>query len=143
VSSDGKVLFGRKDPNRGGVYLDCWHVPGGGIDAGETREQALVREVLEETGLDIENAWIVLIDDTGRGESTKQRPGQPDVLVKMTFAVYKVVLPVASSTVRLLPSDDLINLKWFKADEIQGLRLTPPARAYVDTHGIDWLIKQQ
>lgn len=143
VSADHKVLFGRKDPAKPSVYADCWHVPGGGIDTGETREQALAREVQEETGIDIATAQIVLIDDTGQGESVKQRPGQPDVLVKMTFAVFKVALPVVAGDIELKQGDDLIDLAWFAVDEVRGLQLTPPARAYVDLHGTDWLITQQ
>lgn len=142
VSADNRVLFGRKDPTKGGVYVDCWHVPGGGIDAGETREQALAREVHEETGIDISEANIVLVDDTGRGESIKQRPGQPDVLVKMSFAVYKVVLPITSGDVQLAQGDDLINLTWLGVDELRDLHLTPPAQAYFERHGTDWLIQQ-
>ena len=33
---------------------DIWMVPGGGIEEGENAEQAAIREVKEETGLDIE-----------------------------------------------------------------------------------------
>lgn len=29
-SADGKLLMGKKDPTKGGVYSDCWHIPGGG-----------------------------------------------------------------------------------------------------------------
>ena len=46
------------DPAKG-----MWAVPGGKIQPGETMQQALVREIKEETGLDIEVGDIVFVFD--------------------------------------------------------------------------------
>lgn len=35
------------------VFKGYWALPGGRVDSGETIEQAVVREVKEETGLDV------------------------------------------------------------------------------------------
>ena len=40
-------------------------LPGGGIDVAETPEQALVREMAEETGLTLGNARLVFVEDAG------------------------------------------------------------------------------
>ena len=34
----------------------CWEVPGGGVRAGKSAEDAVKREILEETGVDVSNA---------------------------------------------------------------------------------------
>jgi 8-oxo-dGTP diphosphatase len=47
---DGRILLGRRTPQRR-FYPDCWDVLGGHFEAGETPEQALIREVQEEAGV--------------------------------------------------------------------------------------------
>jgi 8-oxo-dGTP pyrophosphatase MutT (NUDIX family) len=127
-SGDNKILFGKKDPSKGGVYSDCWHIPGGGIDEGEDKITALIREVNEETGLNIDTSYVELLDDKGKGQSEKvlKYTGEK-VLCNMNFNVYKVSISKNSSELSLLPTDDLMELKWFDIKEIEDVKLTPPS----------------
>lgn len=47
VHRGGEFLVLLRAPERGGY----WHLPSGGVEPGETAEQAAVRELAEETGL--------------------------------------------------------------------------------------------
>ena len=57
--SDGAVLFGQR--LAGKPYAGWWEFPGGKIEAGESVEQALARELNEELGLDVQRSipWVV------------------------------------------------------------------------------------
>jgi mutator protein MutT len=57
---DGRVLLIRrgKEPGRG-----LWSLPGGAVEAGETLEQALQREMREETLLDVRVGPLLLAFD--------------------------------------------------------------------------------
>jgi 8-oxo-dGTP diphosphatase len=48
---DGRILLVRRGTV---VYKGYWALPGGRVDFGENAEQAIVREVKEETGLDVD-----------------------------------------------------------------------------------------
>jgi mutator protein MutT len=59
IHQDKVLLIKRgKEPLRG-----RWVVPGGTVELGETLEQALVREVQEETGLTVRPLEVVLVFD--------------------------------------------------------------------------------
>ena len=127
-SKDGKLFQGMKDTEKGGVYSDCWHLPGGGVDEGENREEALKREVKEETGIDISQYKIDLIDQKGRGESRKILKSGEEVLCKMKFFVYKVdINDKNSNEVEVNLSDDLVKYRWSDLSELASLKLTPPS----------------
>ena len=52
VIYDGDKVFCTQRPNRGGLALK-WEFPGGKIEAGETREEALKREIREELNSEV------------------------------------------------------------------------------------------
>lgn len=56
LRSDGALLFTTRPPGK--AYAGYWEFPGGKIEAGETVEQALRRELIEELGVTIGPAQV-------------------------------------------------------------------------------------
>ncbi len=50
VDRDGRVLLAKRPPGK--KMAGLWEFPGGKVEAGETPERALVRELKEELGID-------------------------------------------------------------------------------------------
>lgn len=60
VVRDGRVLLIRRGKP---PLLGRWAVPGGTVELGESLEQALVREMREETALDVEPSELLTVFD--------------------------------------------------------------------------------
>ncbi len=58
VWKDGKFLIGQRQGSHG---ADTWSLPGGHLEFNETWEQCAAREVLEETGLTINNIQFLAV----------------------------------------------------------------------------------
>lgn len=127
-SKDGKLFQGMKDPNKGGVYAECWHIPGGGIDEGENKKDALIREIKEETGIDISGYNISLADDLGSGESEKTLASGEKVMCKMKFFVYEVKIEdKLANEIEVSLDDDLVRYKWVAKEDLSSIKITPPS----------------
>ncbi len=51
VDADNRVLIAQRPPGK--TLAGLWEFPGGKLDAGERPEQALIRELHEELGIDV------------------------------------------------------------------------------------------
>jgi 8-oxo-dGTP pyrophosphatase MutT (NUDIX family) len=136
-SGDGKLFHGKKHPKKGGVYPNCWHIPGGGIKKGENKIKALIREIREETGIDVSKYPIELVDDSGSGESEKIIEGTGEkVLCKMRFYVYKVTIgDKKSEEVEIKLDSDLETFRWIELKDIRREDITPPSRVLFERLG--------
>ncbi len=128
-SKDKKIFQGMRDPKSGGVYIDCWHIPGGGVEENETEQQALIREIQEETGIDISIYPIELVDDKGTGQSEKTLDTGEKVLCEMTFSVYKInITDKNADEIIVSLNDDLASYQWINISELKDVKITPPSK---------------
>ena len=56
VDADGRVLLARRPAGK--AMAGLWEFPGGKVAGGETPEQALIRELREELGIDTEQSCL-------------------------------------------------------------------------------------
>ena len=61
IIRQGDTLLLVRHVKHGQTY---WLLPGGGLDFGETLAEAVAREVLEETGLEVKTGGLVLANDS-------------------------------------------------------------------------------
>ena len=127
-SKDGYILQGRKNPKDGGVYDDCWLIPGGGIKPGEDHRSALLREAREELDLDLSTYPAVLVNETrGVSEKTLQPSGER-VSCEMQFHDYRFDISDRNAAEIIISlNDDLAEYRWSHPSDLKTLKLSPPS----------------
>ncbi|MDN4606618.1 (deoxy)nucleoside triphosphate pyrophosphohydrolase [Sporosarcina highlanderae] len=107
-NKEGQILAALRGPEMS--LANYWEFPGGKIEAGETKQEALKREILEELGCVIE-VFSPVEDTTYEYEK---------VVVRLETFMAKVIegVPKVSEHAELkwVPKDKLYSLNWAPAD---------------------------
>ena len=90
-----------------------WLLPGGGVDWGESTEDALKREFLEETNLEIKVGEFLFMSETLSPDKVKH-------VINLYFMVKKV-----SGSLKLGEDKILSNLDFFTLDEVNKMKIYP------------------
>jgi 8-oxo-dGTP diphosphatase len=94
-----------------------WSLPGGALELGETLQQGVVREVLEETGLIVAPGGIIEILDRISQDEASAR-------VRYHYVLIDFVCRVTGGA--LCPATDAEEVQWVERDQLQnGFRLAP------------------
>jgi ADP-ribose pyrophosphatase YjhB (NUDIX family) len=129
VVENGRILLVERgrEPLKG-----YWSLPGGVVEAGERLEYATRREVLEETGLEVEIVCLVEVFERIMPDCD-DRP-------EYHYVLMDYLCRVTGGT--LCAADDASGARWFAPEEMEGLKITEgtpaviaKAFAYVAEHG--------
>ena len=112
VVADGRVLLIRRGK---APLLGRWSIPGGTVESGETLEQALVREMAEETGLDVVPLQLLTVLDRIDREGDR---------VVFHYVIVDYLCRCLSPPAMARAGSDALEVRWVGAEELEPLNLT-------------------
>lgn len=105
-----KVLVGKRKSDR--ILGDLWEFPGGKIEKGETAQEAAIRELKEELGID-----IIVGKQLGETQRHEYDFGIVELTVFLAQTVETNFKHVAHSKLAWVKQEDLAKLNWPAANK--------------------------
>ncbi len=117
IVCNGRILLEKRkgEPGRG-----KWSIPGGIVELGESAEQTVIREVKEETNLEVEKPKLVDVVNS----LTLDEHGK----VKYHFIIVDYFVKIKGGA--LEAADDAAELKWITFGEVENYELTDSSREF-------------
>jgi ADP-ribose pyrophosphatase YjhB (NUDIX family) len=98
-----------------------WSLPGGAVETGERLEDALVREVFEETGLHVSADSIATVFERIIPDASGA--------CEYHYVLVDFYCSITGGTPR--PGDDSARVEWFSVDELSALLMTDGTRQVI------------
>lgn len=121
IVHEGKLLLVKRgvEPAKG-----RWTIPGGAVELGEGIRDALIREVKEECGLDVEIERLLDVVDN----ITMDEEGR----LQFHFVILDFLARVRGGTLK--PADDAQDARWIPLEEVETYDLTKSFREFFRKH---------
>jgi len=117
IICNGKILLEKR---KGEPGRDKWTVPGGLVELGESAEQTVMREVKEETNLEVEQPELVdVVNSVTTDENGK---------IKYHFVIVDYFVKLKGG--KLKAADDAAELRWVKFSKVENYDLTKSFREF-------------
>ncbi len=125
VQKGAKMLFIKKAR---GPYTGQWDIPGGGLEFGEEAMETLIRELMEETGLELEKAELL---DVFTNTASYKNEDNEDETVHHIGAAYRVEIKSGKKAKTDGDGEDSLGAKWIDISEINEKDFSPFANKMV------------
>ncbi|HKM19902.1 MAG TPA: NUDIX hydrolase [Candidatus Dojkabacteria bacterium] len=112
LNPDKKFLLIQRTP-KDDSFPGFWELPSGGIEEGEDMPKTVVREVKEETGIDISDRELKEVDSEKYSFTTEK--GDIKNITETTFLVF------LDNTPEVILSDEHINYQWVSLVELEDI----------------------
>lgn len=124
INSKGLILVGK----RSDVY-DSWQLPQGGVDKNETEEDAVLREVEEETGLNGEVLEII------KKSNDISYVYPPEIKKNKFFDGQNqkyFLIKIADTGFQLLKSKEFVDFQWLTKEKIVEIVVSFKKKSYIE-----------
>ena len=124
INEKGEILLGKRSEQEKN-FQGKWNLVSGMMEWGETVEEALKREAMEEIGVEVE-----VVKFTGRYYDAKDRHPTK------TCIALPHLCKIVSGEPRVVDPEEIVEVKWFKPEEIREMELAYDHKKMLEDEGL-------
>ena len=118
IIKENRILLVKRNKEPG---EEAWAIPGGSVRLGETLQEAVEREILEETGLRVKAKDPVYTFDLIKRDHENR--------IRFHYVIIDLVADLIGGELR--PSDDAADAGWFTAEDVESVGVTESTKEFL------------